>query len=285
MDIRQTSPLVGAPAQPKKVCCGMTGGKCCVLWTVVGVLVVVLVPISLFVIGPNVAQHILDSTVVALPNSTMNPCETLESWIQNKAKIHVPFFLPSTLLSYKQVLSTTTCGTGPDMQGGFACNNPNVSLLGSYVSPEMKLSGGDNTKSFQVRMDLHDSSTIISGFILPMFFYHAKARLTLTAEDVTISVLGIKMKGLKMRNELTCTGVQQQPAVNIPNSVCYPHEPNHTVYNTNGYYMSCVSGALPLTQHTTTTKKMTTTTTKKMTTTKMKTSTTKNSTKGTTIIF
>jgi hypothetical protein len=213
------------------------------------------IPVGVLVVGPMIAQKILDATIISLPNSTVSPCETLESWVQNNAEINVPFFLPSTLLPYKQVLSTTTCGTGFSMAGGYSCNDPNVSVLGSYDSPALHLSGGANTKNFSARMDLTSMSTIINGFVVPMFLptHGNKARLILTAENVTISVLGIKMKGLTMHNELTCTGQEILEAQDIPNYVCHPKQPNSSLYNANGYYMSCVSGAFSLVTTTTTT--------------------------------
>jgi len=122
----------------------------------------------------------------------------------------------------------------------------------------MKLNKGDNTNNFTVRMDLKDPAVITQGFILPMLtpvfsgLPGGKARLILSAEDVTISMLGVKIRGLKLHNELTCTGRQILPAVDIPNWACYPKDPTHTPVNAGGYMMSCVAGDLSLTTTSTT---------------------------------
>merc|ERR1712110_1290835 len=132
------------------------------------------------------------------------------------------------------------------------------------MSPAMDMKIGDNHKSFAVRMDLTDSTTIVMGFIYAMFPAPGnKARLILTAEDITVSLpLGIKITGLKMRNVLTCTGQKILDQVDIPDWVCYPKDSNHTPYSANGYYMSCVDEILSLTTTTTTPMTHTTTTTK-----------------------
>lgn len=245
------------------MCCRLGPcGKCCLACTVLLIVVVaVAVPLGIFVVGPKIAQHILDTTTIELPNSTMAPCSTLEAEVINFAKINVPSALGSTLHSSTQKLSTTTCGTGPNMQGGYACSNPNVSELGTYVSPALDLSGGENEKNFSVRMDLKSTDTVISGFIVPMFMNEKKAHLTVTAEDVTVSVLGIKFGGLKMHNEFTCTGVQILDDSVIPNWVCYPNNSSHAPDTANFYYMNCVAGKLPLNEPTTTTAALTATTT------------------------
>jgi len=235
---------------------------CCVCSVIV---VSAMVPVGVFVIAPKVAQSIMDKTIINLPNSTMNPCtSSLESWIHNNAVItlNAPFpIMPTTTLhSFKQVLHTTTCNVSGQVVGGAECGSkaaPN--LLGTYTSPEMKLNKGDNTNNFTVSMDLKDPAVITQGFILPMLtpvFSGApggKARLILSAEDVTISLLGVKIRGLKLHNELTCTGSQILPAVDNP--ICAKPE------NAAGYMMSCVAGDLSLTTTSTTAPTTTSTTT------------------------
>merc|ERR1711862_468576 len=132
------------------------------------------------------------------------------------------------------------------------------------MTPAMDMKIGKNHKEFAVRMDLTDSSTIISGFMLAMFPVPGnKARLILTASDITVSLpLGIKITGLKMHNELTCTGQNFTPQVAIPNSVCFPNNASHAPDVNQGYYISCVSGDLSLTTTTSTTRNTTTSTTR-----------------------
>jgi len=237
-----------------KICIG------CSVCTVV--IAAVLIPVGLLVIAPKLAQHILDTSVISLPNATMNPCNTLEAWFQNQVGITLSAPLSSTLHAYTQSVSTTTCGSGSTLQGGYACADPNVTLLGTYTAPAMELSNGVNNKEFGVRMDIENLNTILSGFMLPMFLptHGNKARMILDAQDVAISVLGIKMTGLTMHKELTCTGEKIMDPVAIPNWVCYPKQPSHAGYTASGYYMSCVSGDLSLTTSTTTITTTTTTT-------------------------
>jgi hypothetical protein len=213
-----------------------------------------MIPIIIFAIAPRAAQHILDTTAVAL-NSTVSPCDTAVSWIQNSVAMNLPGPLGSTVHSYKQSLYTTTCGTGMDMQGGFACENPNVTYLGTYTAPEMHLSSGENIVSFSGAMQVPDPTKMLLAFVLPLFvpIHGNKARLILEAEDVAVTALGLKIGGLKMRSVLTCTGQKILDPREIPNSVCHPNKPDHEPYSAAGYYMSCEFGALSLTTSTTTT--------------------------------
>jgi len=226
----------------RKICC-MSAGKWCTLCAIASVVAMVSIPVGVLVVGPMVAQKILDGTTISLPNSTVSACATLEAWVQNNATINVPFFLPSTLLTYKQDLYIQC--------GGAACTNPNVTFLGSYDSPVMHLSGGESSHDFAARMDLKDLSVIMNEFLVPVFYSGEKIHLILDAKDVTISVLGISLKGLSMHKELTCSMQTQGPAVlgpwYIPNKACYPDKPDAEPYSGMGYSMSCVSGAQPLT--------------------------------------
>jgi len=149
---------------------------------------------------------------------------------------------------------------------GYACDNPNVTSIGSYVSPVMHLSGGESTQTFDSRLDVTDPGIIMNGIIVPLFLENKKIRLILSAEDVAISVLGIiKFGGLKMHKELTCKKekiLHMFDPLPLPNKVCYPNQPStHSQDTSAGYQMSCVSGALPLEEKTTTMLSTTTTTT------------------------
>jgi hypothetical protein len=244
----------------KKVCC-MSAGKWCTLCAVASVVVMVSIPVGVLVVGPMIAQKILHGTTISLPNSTISTCTTQHALVQNIAKINVPFFLPSTLLQYKQVLSTTMCNGGT--KGGYACANPTVVEIGSYVSPSMHLSGGESTQIFESTMDLPKDNPFaaVIGLVMPLFnspgVGDEKIHLILSAKDVTISVLGIKLKGLTMHNELTCTGEKvyhKNDGQAIPNEVCHPKQLDYTPLDKQpGYMMSCVAGALPIANFTTTT--------------------------------
>merc|ERR1719163_545159 len=199
-----------APLTPKDS--GLRTKKiCCTLCVVASVVVMVSFPVGVLVVGPMIAQKILDGTTISLPNSTISTCTTKHALVQNIAKINVPFFLPSTLLPYTQVLSTPI--------------GSNVTSIGSYVSPELHLSGGESTQTFDSRLDVTDTSVILNDVVVPMFGLGHKIRLILSAEDVTISVLGIKLKGLKMHKELTCKKekiLHMSDPLPLPNKVCHP---------------------------------------------------------------
>jgi len=189
-----------------------------------------------------------------LPNSTISTCTTQHALVQNTAKINVPFFLPSTLLSYTQVLATPVCDS---KTAGDPCDNPEVTSIGSYVSPVMHLSGGESTQTFDSRLDVTDSGIILSDIVTPLFLIDKKIRLILSAEDVAISVLGIKFGGLKMHKELTCKKekiLHMFDPLPLSNKVCYPAPAKQPTKQDRsaGYQMSCVSGALPLEEKTTT---------------------------------
>lgn len=232
-------------------------GKSCIACSICAVVVgAIMAPIGILVIGPAIAQGILDKTVITLPNSTMNPCTGLFALVSNNAILDVPSMgLPSTLLTFNQSLYTTTCldetQQPPAMNGGWNCKNASKTLLGTYMSPSMDLVSGKNTKNFSVGMDLSTSTIIVSGFVVPLFLANAGARMILEA-TVSISVFGIKFHGLKMNNVLTCHKGKDAlggftPPYPIPNSVCYP-QLNHSasvkqpVDNNPGYFMSCVAG-------------------------------------------
>merc|ERR1719160_641854 len=149
----------------RKIGC-MSAGKWCTLCAIASMVAMVSIPVGVLVVGPMVAQKILDGTTISLPNSTVSACTTPKAWVQNTAKISVPFFLPSTLLPYTQVLSTTMCSS---TTAGYACDHPNVTKMGSYVSPVMHLSGGESIQTFDSTLDVADTSVVLNGFVNPLF--------------------------------------------------------------------------------------------------------------------
>lgn len=225
--------------------------KCCIGCSICSIITAaVLIPILICVVAPKVAQTILDNTVVSLPNTTLNACSGLRSWVENEAILDIPGPLigSSTIHPYTQEIWTLVCGEGPNAKGGFACDNPTEALVGTYLAPEMSVSQGKNHKNFSVGMAVNSSNVVIIGLIYPAFFEKHKVPLILKARDITITVAGLSFHGLTMHNEVTCIGAKQLPAVDIPNYACYPDDANHTQFNGEGYYLSCVAGHFNLTR-------------------------------------
>jgi len=197
-----------------------------------------MVPLGYFVIAPAIAQKIMYATTIALPNSTMIPCDGHpHAMLMNTVKVYVPGPFSATLQPYKTVLSTTTCGAGVDIKGGWNCEKPQKTVLGSYMAPKQVLKPGHNELQFVAGMDIADASgsSLMQGFIEPMFFYSHSAELTIASEDVDVvaglTILGItiniKTSSLKLHNELTCSQVTYRDfhdigGYPIPNSICFP---------------------------------------------------------------
>jgi hypothetical protein len=219
---------------------------------------VVMVPIGVFVIGPFVAQKILDQTIIAVPNMTQAACPQHYTLLYNDVKIQVPsilgIHLPATTLeSYTQETFTTACEKAGMIQSGADCGeNATEYQMGNYTSPEMKVYSGVNHDNMAVVMN-SSSATIMSAWVLPLWLGGQKTRLILKAKDIKVKVLGIRFGGLTMRNELTCRGVAGQTSITIPSSTCYPNDPKkHQPYETNTYHAICEAGAHSLTATTAT---------------------------------
>lgn len=239
--------------------------KGCIVCSVCSVVVLaVMIPVGIFVIGPKVAQHVLDTSTVALPNLTQAACPENYTWLFNHAQIHVPSIGPisasSTIEAFTQEVWTTSCEQNGMIVAGALCGeNATETRMGVYKSPEMTVSPGDNFNNFTVVMD-SNASLILSAWVVPLWLSQEKTRLILKASDVSVKVMGLTFKGLTMRNELTCTGVVGSPSITIPDSVCYPKDPSHDPYQTQEYTAICVSGVEDIATTTTTTPEATTTT-------------------------
>jgi hypothetical protein len=247
---------------------GMSRGcKCCIGCSVIAVIALgVGIPIGIFVVGPAVAQSVLDRTIISLPNLTQAACPANYTWLFNSAKIQVPGIGPigisSHLESYTQEVWTTACDNGETVLPGALCdNNATERRMGYYTSPAMTVSKGDNFQNFTVVMT-SNSSLILFAWVQPLWLSQQKTRLILTAKDVTVNVMGIKFKGLSMRNDMTCTGVPELGTISIPASVCYPGDPKAAPYPTSKFRAICESGVHSI-KPTTTTSTPTTTTTSK----------------------
>lgn len=279
LDVDSSQVLFQPPAsdsQAPRACAKMSPcAKSCMICSIICVVVAaIMAPIGIFVIGPSIAQHILDTTDISMPNATLNPCDTLAVW----ANIHAIFEastmgLSATLNPYNQSLSTTTCldesQDPPAMNGGWNCNNATKTLVGTYESPTLELSSGKNHVNLSIGVKLNSLNVLFNGIVVPAFIDSKKVRLILEAKDISIQVLGITLSGLTMNKVVTCSqgtvdggqGKGQTADVNIPNSVCHPDKPNSTLDDNPGYTMICVSGDTePLNTATTITTTITTTT-------------------------
>jgi hypothetical protein len=184
-----------------------------------------------------------------LPNVTMYPCASADSMNAQHIHTNVPGLpIPggSTLHPYNTTLSTMACINGSDIKGAWACEKPETILLGWYMSPEMTMMKGDNHKDFTVHMVLADTTSLLITFILPMFASAHKAPLIIEAKTLDITVLGIKITGLHMKNELTCEKSDILPQIDIPKKYC-PNSGNRATSGRrldsgSGYFMTCKDG-------------------------------------------
>merc|ERR1719199_32399 len=102
----------------------------------------------------------------------------------------------------------------------------------------MTMMKGDNHKDFTVHMILVDTTSLLLTFILPMFAEQHKAPLIIEAKTLDITVLGIKITGLHMKNELTCEMSDILPQIDIPKKYC----PNSGNLATSGRRLDAGSG-------------------------------------------
>lgn len=206
----------------------------------------VAIPVGIFVVGPHVAQSILDHTTVSLPNLTQSACDTNYTWLFNHAKIQVPSIGPiklsSTIESFTQEVWTTSCVKDGAITPGVQCGeNATEQQMGYYTSPTITVSPGDNRVFMNVDMT-SNNLLILSAWVQPLWLLQQKARLILKAK-VNVKVLGITFSGLTMRNDMTCTGSPQQPTIAIPSSVCHPDDPTkHDPYTTTSFTAVCEVG-------------------------------------------
>lgn len=220
--------MLGSLKLTRKQCCQWSCG-------IALAIALIMPPIAIFVITPVIAQAVMYGTEIALPNSTIFPCSGLNAWMLNTAKIHVPGPFGATLHPYETIISTTICidnssGT-PQTKAGTSCDNSIVTVLGTYLAPEMKLQAGHNIQEFVVGMALKDSTTVTSGFVMPMFFAGAKTELTIESRSIDMVAslnlvgidIGIKVKSMKLFNKLTCSKVVIHDYQEIPDTICHPN--------------------------------------------------------------
>jgi len=227
----------------------------------------VMVPVSIFVIAPHVVQHILDTTSISLPNMTQLACGA-NPYVQlfNTVEINVPAIGPikptAHLASWTQETWTTGCPSigwdgKPSFKGGFDCGDNETELkLGHYSMQALTLNTGEvNHVDFTATLESNQTVALNAWTLAFVLNPLHKARLILKAKDVQVTSMGFTFKGLKMRNELTCTAkcTADCPLRAIPNEVCYPdsHDTNQSQDQSPAYQMVCVSGAHEITAPTT----------------------------------
>lgn len=212
----------------------ITRKQCCVWSCGIAVAIALITPpIAIFVVTPFIAQKIMYGTEIALSSSTLYPCVTNYTWMLNTAKIHVPGPFGASLHPYETIIKTTTCPnpTNPEKRtAGTSCKDPDVTVLGTYTSPVMNLESGHNGLDFQVGMHLTDVDAVMNAFILPMFFGGHETELTIESQaiDMVASLkllglnIGIKVKAMKLFNQLTCSKVKLHSYRGIPDTICHP---------------------------------------------------------------
>jgi len=284
MDVAQTPLATGSGVQRSNTG-GMARGKfgklgsACILCGVCSVVTLaIMIPVSIFVIAPHVAQHLFDGTQISLRNMTQLACgggqvSANRTQLYNAVTLKVPGFgpigLPTTILPFTQEVYTTGCidpysgqPTGPITFGGsYACNDTAEFRIGSYSSPQMSVvSGKTNFVNFSAVLDHNQTIAAYVWTFGVAVNPFRKARLLLRAKDVSVKVLGVTIKGLTLNNELTCTAVCPEgdfglecPSKPISNSVCYPDRPKHDPDSSPAMHMVCEFGAHSLTGTPTTT--------------------------------
>jgi hypothetical protein len=213
-----------------------------------GVVLAVMVPVSIFVIIPRFGQHGIDSAVLTLSNSTLIPCLTPYVELQNTFTLTSTTPILSVTVSEIQMTQTTyMC---PGNTGGYSCDNPNATVLGTFINPEMHLKPGSNKFYEDVGTRLVDINQMLNGFLMPLVI-GKEINLTLSSDDVTVTALGfIKIRKLTMVKNMTCKLLSQTSDAPIPASkFCDPTNTSadkiitgRRLAGTFGYTMTCTPG-------------------------------------------
>jgi hypothetical protein len=176
---------------------------CLLALAIVGVLLLVMIPVTIFVIAPRMAQGILDDSTMNITNSTLLPCfnATYEGIIAIEIKAKMPFgarLEPArTTLNYF---------------------SPNETLLASYTSPSASVQNGDNHIHQDVRMEFASADGALNFLLL--LFGHQPAGLRIRMESVDIKMFGVTLKGLSLKKDVHCRGlgnIQIESARGSPN--------------------------------------------------------------------
>merc|ERR1711957_934915 len=141
---------------------------CCVACGCCTVLVLaVMIPLGIFVIGPKMAQHMMDNTVVTLHNSSVVPKGGADLAIGQLANMYVnstintpgPFSL--TTEAYTATLSANVVTSAFNTTDKFV-------ELGTFVFPSMHLDKGNNQEIFSTDFNISNTgipiALVMAGF-------------------------------------------------------------------------------------------------------------------------
>lgn len=215
----------GGKCTPRRKCCLVCSG-CAAL------MIVAILPVYAFAIVPALHRHILDTSSITLSSSTitMLPCSSLRAAVINEAVIDVvgPFGL--TLSPYRTMLSTS------------------ATPLSTYISPTTELSTGTNHVKFTTGIDFGNQSSLSEALLGPAITRDHRAVLTIASGDVTTTFLGIKIAGLQVNHQLTCSNATALPPSQFPSKLCGAPRSSlrngsmiarRLESNTGGYVMHC----------------------------------------------
>lgn len=217
--------------------------KCCA-----GLVATVLVvaPIAVFVIMPIVGQHILDTTSMAFPTSTIVPCSNASAVLVNTATFNFDGSFGSQLQAHQATLSVSTLGMPSSMQRAGKCAAFNSTAIGSYMVPETRLATGATQVEFTANMTISNATLFRERFITPMFLNGCQVMLTMTAHNVAMVVLGIKLTGLQIKSQMFCSPQRTRLESKNPISHCMSSPPEMTANRRldaeEGYTMHCTDG-------------------------------------------
>jgi len=205
----------------------------------------VMPPIVVFVIAPALAQQIMYSTVISIPNTTTVPCTSPHTWMMNTLKIDVPGIFSASLKPYTTVISTTICGDESDPKLGTTCKDSKVVPMFNYSATSMDLQAGTNHVNQSVTTNFigpNAKNIFLSAFTLPMFTEQGTAT-ELIIESPHIDMVaglkvlginfGINVKALKLHNKLSCTAVTMHPSLEIPDAICHPDKVHEDAVGTS----------------------------------------------------
>lgn len=132
----------------------------------------------------------------------MLPCSSLRAAVINEVEIDVvgPFGL--TLSPYRTMLSA------------------NATQLDTYISPRTELRTGKNHVKFIAGVDFGNQSSLIEAWLDPAVTSGDRAVLTIAPGDIKTTLLGIKIEGLQVNHQLSCSNATALPPSQFPSKGC-----------------------------------------------------------------
>lgn len=207
----------------KIFCCG-----CCICTLVT---LAAILAVSFFVVVPKVVQSQLNSGKFVLNNVTMLTCN---DWTEkpyyaeliNNASMENGGPSSVTVQPYSVTLSAYMCedDTG-SMMGGAQCNSngrkTTLRQMGKFTAPENTLNPGNNIVFNKVRMDVMNATQTNGGFVVPLLLNPTSSQiLVFEADSLDVSIMGFKVKGLKLSKRMACTYVNQPPDPEVTEPYC-----------------------------------------------------------------